>query len=162
MCFEVVFRSGRATVLYPPTEDVDHLLWSCNYTFLVWSYFFEMFGLALTRGCSSMVERSFFIRPFTLRVLFFFVLTSYSATLWGLWVEWSIIIFREVERSLEEVWSLVRFHVSFWAWMLKRFYNYSLGLILVDWSSFFSLAPFGLDCLFVFSFFLYSLIFHLS
>lgn len=42
------------------------------------------------------------------------------------------MIFIVVERSCEEVCEVVRFNVSLWASVTRPFFNYELGLILLD------------------------------
>lgn len=45
-------------------------------------------------------------------------------------------IFKGLDRESFDVWSLLRFHVSFWASVTNIVYNYSQSLLLLDWSVF--------------------------
>lgn len=59
-------------------------------------------------------------------------LASFFAILWGIWSEKHNRIFREVERSGEEVWEVTRFNASLWVLVMWAFVNYELGLVLLD------------------------------
>ena len=37
------------------------------------------------------------------------------------------------ERDFSEIWSLIRYHVSLWASVSKKFCNYSIDNILLSW-----------------------------
>lgn len=49
----------------------------------------------------------------------------------GCFGEKNNIVFKELERDLSDVWSLVKFYVSLWAWNSKTSYS---GNILVIWT----------------------------
>lgn len=46
--------------------------------------------------------------------------------------EGGIAVFRGLEKSSSDIWTLIRLNVSLWVSMAKLFFNYSLGLILLD------------------------------
>lgn len=46
----------------------------------------------------------------------------YSTILWGLWLERNCRIFGGVERSLKEVWEVVRFDVHLYERLLTEFF----------------------------------------
>ena len=50
--------------------------------------------------------------------------------LWVLWDERNGRVLRDVKRESDGLWSLVCFHVSYWASTLKIFCNCSMNLIL--------------------------------
>lgn len=43
------------------SDNLDHVLWNCQFTHLLWDRVLELFGLCLTRNkdCHSMLEKVF-------------------------------------------------------------------------------------------------------
>ena len=52
------------------------------------------------------------------------------------WEERNDWVFRGKERDQREVWDLIRFHLFLRASILRTFCNYSVGYILISWTSF--------------------------
>lgn len=88
---------------------------------------------------------------------------SFFAVSWGIWIERINGTFREVERSAEEVWEVVRFmsHYVLWSLDLCVF----MSLVLSFWIESFSVARVGLSFYRICLFFLLiwsSIFFHFS
>ena len=41
-----------------------------------------------------------------------------------------------MERSGEDVWEVARFNDSLWTSVFRLFYNYDIGIVVLDWSLF--------------------------
>ena len=59
-----------------------------------------------------------------------------GAILWVLWGERNRRVFRNLEREPLDVLSLLCFHVSLWASILKDFCNYPIDTLLHSWNLF--------------------------
>lgn len=68
---------------------------------------------------------------------------SFFAFSWGIWIEMISGIFREVERSAQEVWEVVRFMSHYVLWSLDLYVF--MSLVLFFWIGSFSVARVGLS-----------------
>lgn len=87
------------------------------------------------RDAKDMIEKFPLNLPFRERGHFLW-LASVCMVVWVLWGKRNSRVFKGVKRDSREVWSLVPFHVSHWASILKVFGNYSIGMIMYSWSPF--------------------------
>ena len=88
-------------------EDFDFLFWDCPYGQAVWSYFLSEFGVSYADH------------------------QGVRATI----EEEQVFCGRE--KGHNEVCSLIRFHIYFWALISKTFCKYYIGNILLSWIHFF-------------------------
>lgn len=109
-------------------EDLDYLLWGCEFVRSIWNCFFQEFGFMLVscfdRGVpppSASLGR---------RVAFF---GRCGCILWVLWRERNKRVYRGLEKDPSIAWSLVKCYVPLWALISKTICNYSLGNILWVW-----------------------------
>ena len=103
-------------------ESVDHLFLYCPTTLKLWHKPFRLVSLAWVppRSVSDMLTISFRIWGTLLEAKVLWKITCFLL-IWIVWRERNVRIFEDKWRSIEMIWDLVYFHLSFWASITKTF-----------------------------------------
>ncbi|XP_073035927.1 uncharacterized protein [Primulina eburnea] len=114
-------------------ETQDHILLHCSFTTRIWAQVMQHLGFEWVfprRSQDMLIIEPGFIKGKSMTNFWYLVV---HCTFWSIWMERNSRIFREENKSCEDIWDSIRVRVATWAIINPQFQHITLSELARDW-----------------------------